>query len=251
MVKLNSTDIWFTKELTSVAATATYCNPVSAGGYGFTLEEIILNGEPIVHSGSVSGAHTAGSTIIHLEPYHTFVVGDVASFDSIVGSYSVTAVSYDPANPYITITTPVPVAITSATTVTSIPNTVVAKIAIAKTQDKRKALQYGFNAAMVVKTIQLPNDASGNPLPASAASASPTSDIYRQLFIAYQAKDASGNELSNSVYQTANTWATNNLFNQTTWEWDMGTILYLSNKIPIYRKYAKSSTGYEEFKIML
>lgn len=244
LVNIPASSITYIKEMTSNAVSAEY------SGYGFEIESIELSGEPIVHTGSVSGVGPDLKTI-YLEPYHTFVTGDVVKFEGISQSYSVTAVDYHSASGSITLTTVLPYSIPKATGVYSLPNEVVAKIAIAKTTDKRKALRYGFNSAMVDIKVFLTNDASGNAWTGSASAANPTDEIYRQLFIAYEAKDASGNELTLPTYKTNPSWSNDLLFNRSTWEWDMGTIMYLSNKIPIYRKYAKSSTGKEEFKIIL
>lgn len=82
-------------------------------------------------------------------------------------------------------------------------------------------------------------------------SAIPTGEIYRQLFVSWKPKYYDGISLvecgtgSNTgpSYDGRSTF-----FNPNTHSNDMGTVLYLANKMPVYRKYI---SGNENFKIVI
>ena len=95
------------------------------------------------------------------------------------------------------------------------------------TQDKEKAINAEFDSIMIEKEV--PNDI-------------PTQDIYRQLFICFNPKDKDGFDCIENYY----TWE--ELFNKNKWRYDIGILIYLANKIPVYRKYINGS---ERFVIIL
>ncbi len=108
----------------------------------------------------------------------------------------------------------------------------------ALTQDLSVGAEENFNLVMVSTELD------GN---------TPTTDIYRQLFISWKPKyyDGISNALipcgtGNNIgpdYHNRNTF-----FNPNTHMNDMGTLFYLANKMPIYRGYID---GNEKFKIIL
>ena len=68
-----------------------------------------------------------------------------------------------------------------------------------------------------------------------------TEEIYRELFICFNPKDANGVNLT--VTEATHT----DLFQETNHTYDLGTILYLARKEPVFRKHLQSP---EEFKII-
>jgi len=97
----------------------------------------------------------------------------------------------------------------------------------AKTQDRDKAINANFDSIYIEKEV--PNDI-------------PTQDIYRQLFICFAPKDKDGFDCMENFY----TWE--ELFNKNKWRYDIGVLIYLANKIPVYRKYIN---GTEKFVLIL
>lgn len=75
-----------------------------------------------------------------------------------------------------------------------------------------------------------------------------TSDVYRQIFISWKPKKYNG--LTNSFEPcTASDYdGRENFFHPVVHKVDMGTLFYLANKMPVYRKYLE---GTENFKIIL
>ncbi|NCP97786.1 hypothetical protein GW796_06035 [archaeon] len=238
MIQINSNDVWFIKEMLSVADTELYTNAVSGGGYGFEKEVIDLNGSGVEHIGSVKTTANFGDSTIEMNNYLNFVVGDTFYLPNPTTLYTINDVSYEVDNSYITIDGILSHTINANDIIVSEPTSAVARITIAKTQNLKKALQYGFNSALINKIVDL------------SGSGSPTEDVYRQLFISYSPLDSTGAIMSNPLYK-APTYELDEIFNKTLLKYDIGTLLYLSNKIPIYRKYADSTSGVEEFKIIL
>jgi hypothetical protein len=92
------------------------------------------------------------------------------------------------------------------------------------------ALEYGFDTVMLNKNVD------------STGPNSPTTGIYRRLFICYQPLDSDGQQLGSPTNTVGN------IFNPTTFDYNIGTLIYLANKIPIYRQWV---TNQEQFKILI
>lgn len=236
--KITKNDITYVKELTNTADELSYSN------YGFKIDHLILTGENINHVGIVkdliSNAVSGVRTII-LYDYHSFVQNDTVSIpinpsdtnDNTARTvYKIVNVSPNSItlNKDLFITTP----LESGALISSDPTNVNTSIMLATTKDKDKALLYSLNNIMIDKSI--PRSGLG----------SPTDNIYRQLFISYKPK-IDGVGCTDDTYNGDNTISGVN-FNMNTWTYDNGTILYISNKLPVYRKW--SSTD-ETFKIIL
>jgi len=225
LVQILPEEVTFVKELFNNTEEATYTN------LGFEIEEIELNGPNTEHLGIVKYFTQAGSgaTIVQLNDFHTFVVGDIIVDPTVPEiTYTVIGVDYSFGSSYIALNRSLVTDLAKNYVLTSNPSSVTARIKLAKTTDKKKALKYGFVAVLVNKIVDL------------VGVNSPTEDIYRQLFICYKPKDSTGNICDSFIHRT--------IFNSTDFVYDVGTVMYICNKIPIYRKWANIS---EEFKIIL
>lgn len=76
----------------------------------------------------------------------------------------------------------------------------------------------------------------------SLDNSTPTSETYRQLFISYKPQDSAGSLCVASSYSGTQLW------NPTTYEYNMGVLMYIANKIPIYRG---AIVGTEDFQVIL
>jgi len=236
--KILKTEVEFVKELNSIAEKNLYTNAVSAGGYGFELETIEMNGSGIEHQASVKTAFGIGDLTIALQNYHNLVIGDTFWLPTPLTQYTVTDVSYEPDNSFITLDKNSGNTIDANFIIVTEPSSAVAKIYLAKTSNKEKALQYGFNSLIVNKGVDL------------VGAASPTEDTYRQLFICFAPEDSTGTVMTADRYK-ATDYNTDQIFNKATQAYELGTLIYLANKVPVYRKYIFSSNGKEDFKIIL
>ena len=70
----------------------------------------------------------------------------------------------------------------------------------------------------------------------------PTSETYRQMYICYKPLDSTGSLCVGTSYTGAQLW------DPSSYEYNMGTVMYLANKIPIYRG---AITGTEDFQVIL
>lgn len=245
LIKINpatSGEVMFVRECFNSAEVSAY------QAKGFTVETITLAGEDVQHTGFVRTAVSAAPVnlkTINMQDYHTFVVGDTVFIpymptsdpDGAGYTYTIADVNYAVGNASITFgeniqlneLLPVNYLLKSAAT------TVAAKITLAKTSDSDKAIKNGFFNVLISKTVDL------------VGANSPTENVYRQLVIAYKPKDRFGVKCSSNVYNgDAITGGAN--FNASTWEYDNGLILYIANKISLYRKWAINN---EEFKIII
>lgn len=96
-----------------------------------------------------------------------------------------------------------------------------------KTQNRELAVKYECDSVMLDKSLP---------------STLPTEEIYRKLFISYRPK------LSDGSTASANNYTGSEIFNNDSYEQNIGTLIYIANKVPVYRKYISSS---EEFKIII
>lgn len=236
LTKIALSEVEFIKEILTVDEQLYYINE------GFTIENIDLTSPNTHHLGILREAAEHGTYTIQLNDNHTFIVGDEFSLpqdlsipNGPIRTYSITGVSYVAGSAYISfdqslfvynngVSSSLPINYILQSDLTDI----VARITVAKTTDKNKALRYGFSSAMITKEVPL------------IGLESPTEDIYRQLFISYKPLNSDGNLCSFNIEQS--------LFNVNTFEYDLGLILYMSNKKPIYRKWANTN---EQFKIIL
>lgn len=204
--------------------------------YGFQVTETILHGTESSHVCELKSTAIAGSTVISLKDGQNFVVGDLVTIDGT--TYTVMDVNYTLSNNSITLNYPlsrdllwVPDRILS-----SKKTNVIARINYAVTKDYDAAIKYGFNSVRVKKNVDGSNLAG-----------SPTDKVYRQLFICYKPKRRdpfTGNieECSGNVHLE------DELFLTDFHRWDVGMVVYLSNKIPVYRRYIE---GQELFEIIV
>lgn len=103
-------------------------------------------------------------------------------------------------------------------------------VQFAVTKELAIAQQYNFDLVRIKKII-----------PGTGAAA-PTEEVYRQLFVCYKPKDSAG------VVVTANTATHTDIFNTTEHSYDLGTMLYLVNNSPVYRKHLSSD---EDFTLLI
>ena len=244
LIKIQPTDIKFVSEILDSTTTESLITK------GFNIETISVSGDLVTHSGRVKTRilSTDNTFIIHLENFHTFVIGDLITIPLNPGdtslnphgiTYTVIAINKTSSDSSITLATDQVTRIVlqselpSGYVLTSNPTNVISKVLLATTTNMNKALANGFNNLMVTKTIDL------------IGANSPTENIYRQLFICFKPKDSTGTICTNDVYTND---VTDVLFNTNTWSYDIGTLMYVSNKIPFYRKWANDK---EQFTIIL
>jgi hypothetical protein len=180
--------------------------------------------------------------------FHSFVVGDTIFIPykpqtvlTVGKTYTVSTIDTTSGSSSVTFTEPLLLEenLLINDVLNSNPTNVTASIMLAHTTDKDKALSYGFYNVLIDKEVPIKN---------SASSACPTENIYRQLFICYKPKYSVGNCTADIYNTDANALVPTQIFNTTTWKYDIGVLLYLSNKIPVYRKWANVN---EQFKIIL
>jgi hypothetical protein len=226
-----SGDVFYMKQLMSQSeADAAALTPL-------TVEDIQLDGPMTEHIGYTATAVSGGATVIPMNNFHTFVVGDTINIPnaptsgdtSIITAYSVCACSYvigaasitlnqilvfGP-NEYLPVNFPL----------VSLATTVVAKISIAKTSNKAIGLKYGCTNVLINKSV--PNV---GPL-------SPTENIYRQLFVCYNPQSSGGGLITDSVVNGDNR-TLGAIYQTGTMTENIGMLLFLSNTVAFYRKYA-------------
>lgn len=224
LIKINPNEITFVRDIKNTEDRIKYTQ------LGFTIEDIDLTGETSSHIGTVKSNIVSGSYFIPLYDEHNFVVGDQLLMDQV--TFTIAAVDYSVNSASITLNFPLNQNLDIGQTLVSKDTSIVAKISFATTSDTYKAIKYNFNSVLVTKHVFGVGDFS------------PTDGIYRQLVICYLPKDKDGNVCSNTVYRKS----TSDLFNKTAHSEDLGLILYMSNKIPIYRKYIST---HEQFKIII
>jgi hypothetical protein len=140
-----------------------------------------------------------------------------------------------PGVPELTLTpgTPAPSALITIT-IEDDPST---SVDYAVTNDISVARRFGFDLARVQKTLD---------------STTPTDSVYRQLFLCYRPKDKDGDDLS--VSQTEFVHA--DIFQDTDvdsdgaaeWGYELGTILFLVNKKPVFRRHLAQN---EQFTLLV
>jgi hypothetical protein len=190
--------------------------------------ELELNGPPASHTGTVKSNVAALSTFVPLQDGHTLVIGDTIVIDTV--TYWVSDAVYTQGSAGITLLIGLYSPILIGTILSSSLTTVNAVITYASTTDMDLALEYGFDTVMLNKNVD------------STGPNSPTTGIYRRLFICYQPLDSDGQQLGSPTNTVGN------IFNPTTFDYNIGTLIYLANKIPIYRQWV---TNQEQFKILI
>ena len=96
------------------------------------------------------------------------------------------------------------------------------------TNDINVARRYGFDLVRVEKTLD---------------SNTPTSAVYRQLFVCYRPLDEDENDLDLSVTEFTH----DDIFNETKHQYNLGTILYIANKQPVFREYLNQDEQFTLF----
>lgn len=104
-------------------------------------------------------------------------------------------------------------------------------VSYAVTDDVDIARRYSFDLVKVSKMLD---------------NETPTDKVYRQLFICYRPYVSDGG--TGSVLATGTSYVHSDLFIKDTWSYQLGTILYLANKTPVYRKYIDNT---EKIEIMV
>lgn len=210
----------FVKELLTTEEYNTYNEMQS---HGISRTSITLEGNPTNHYGTVSTSAVSGNKIYFSA--HNFVVGDIIeipidpiyNIDGLTTEYNVIAVDYSnnsiTLNQNLNLSNILPIGIT----LTSETSSINAIINYAYTTDIVTALRYGLTSIM----IELSIPSSGDGI---------YDGLYRQLFVSYQPKDNNGAICTNQTYNQS-------IYNTSKHHTDIGTLLYLSNKIPVYRKY--------------
>ncbi len=101
-------------------------------------------------------------------------------------------------------------------------------VKFATTSDPSIARRYFFDLVKVDKTLD---------------STTPTDKIYRQLFLCYKPSDSSGTNCTSTTYNH------DELFDTTNWSYNLGSILFLCQKVPVFRSHL--STDSEVFTILV
>lgn len=104
-------------------------------------------------------------------------------------------------------------------------------VSYAVTDDIDIARRYSFDLVKVTKYLD---------------NETPTDQVYRQLFLCYRPYVTDGG--TGSQLATETEYAHDDLFIQDTWSYQLGSILYLANKVPVYRKYIDNT---EKIEIMV
>jgi hypothetical protein len=240
LVKINVADVSFVKEVNNDTEKYYYEEK------GFSIETLTLHGSPTTHVAILKTSAGSGIDILPVYNNTNFAVNDFIFIPYNINdttenpsglTYTISEVNYTDGNntirltPALILTIPLP----ANYELVSNPSNVNSVITLATTTDKNKALKYGFYNVMISKEVSL------------TGVYSPTEGIYRRLFISHRPKTRLGAICSNGVYSgDDNQFGAN--FNLSTWEYDVGNIMYVSNKVPIYRKWANSN---EQFKIII
>jgi hypothetical protein len=230
--------IKFVKELYTTAEYAIYNKMTNQGITGTSFE---LSGSPTSHYGTTSISATNGDTKIYFgDNGYNFASGDLITIpdDPINGingvqhdykvifvDYSLNSITISGSNSGLTLSTHLPVGYQ----LESASSPINAVINYAYTNDIKTALRYGLNNIMVELSIPITGDNIYNGL-------------YRQLFVSYKPKDSAGNICSGN-YNTS-------IYNPNSHTTEIGTLLYVANKIPIYRKFINGVTT-ENFTLIL
>jgi hypothetical protein len=234
-----NSEIKYVKEMLNTVEANTYKNHPSSA---FNIGVYPVSGEPVTHSGFLSRQIVKGDTVVYLFPFHTFIAGD--KIELIKGSgdwYDVLDVdySYSASASLVLGSAAKPDLVEKGVMIQSQSTTVKSIITLAETQDKDEALKAGFYNVMITKAV-----------PLKGINSAPTQDIYRQLFVCHRPKDKTGAVCSNTnVYGDNCSAPYDTIFNQTAWKYDIGVLLYLANKQPIFRKYISGT--FETFQIIL
>ncbi len=233
LYNIPSSAIKFVKELYSTADYNLYNNMTNSGISGTS---ITLSGSPSVHYGTISATAGNADTTLTFSG-HNFVVGDIISIpldpiyniNGLTNDYSVIAVNY--ASNTITVSgglnlsTYLPIGYT----ISSSASPINAVINYAYTNNIKTALRYGLTNVMVTLSVPI----TGTNV---------YDGLYRQLFISYKPSDSSGNVCDQNSYNQP-------IYNPLTHTTEIGTLLYVANKVPVYRKYINMST--ENFTLIL
>lgn len=232
LYKIPSTAIKFVKELLTTEEYTLYNNMTS---HGISGTSITLEGNPANHYGVIGTSTVSGNSLFFSA--HNFVIGDVIvipidpinNINGLTDSYQVVGVDYS--NNSITLNQSLNLSsfLLEGMTLTSEVSTINAIINYAYTTDIKTAIRYGLTNIM----IELAVPTSGTAI---------YDGLYRQLFICYQPQDYYGDLCKEDSYNQS-------IYQSKTHTTEIGTLLYLSNKIPVYRKYINIET--ENFTLIV
>lgn len=223
----------YVKEMLTTADYNVY-NTVAMQNAGISVKSITLSGDLSYHIGSVATSAVTGNQLIFSS--HNFVVGDtliipldpVNNVNGPTTSYVVTATNFTTTidvSGTFNLATYIPVGFT----IKSLASNVNAVINYAYTKEMITALRYGLSNVMV--EIDVP-----------VSGANIYDGLYRQLFVSWSPATSAGNICTDSSYNVTN-------YNPLTHVSDIGTLLYVSNRVPIYRKYINKTS--EHFTLIL
>jgi hypothetical protein len=237
LVRLRPSNVWFTKELRSQSDIDMF---TARSNESILIEETTFEGSTEQHFGTLIESVYSATDTITLENDNTFVVGDIIVVAET--EYTIIEVGYEIGNVYILIDKALITNIVKSEYTDSILyskyTTLISDIKIAKTQNIKTALRYSMYNVLIDKVVP------GGTYDELAAYPSPTPDRYRQLFVCYNPSfyfDEVKYLCTDEVYQH------DELYSNTYHDYDLGYILYLANKPPLYRKHLTS----ESFKFIL
>ena len=217
LVKITASDVKFVKEMMYTDQAAEMV------ALGFTIETMNVARDEDHDRGTVRLDVAAGVTNIPLFDDHTFVVGD--AFTAGLVTCNIVKIDRRHGSSCIYLDRPTSVAFTAGTVLTSDNTRTSYDVEYAVTTDPDLAVEFLCDSVMIEKAL---------------SSTVPTDEIYRQLFICYRPKDDVGAECSLDTYSDT--------FDQAAYMWNFGMLLYISNKVPVYRRYI---VGEETFKIVI
>lgn len=233
LYNIPSSAVKFVKELYTTAEYALYNNMTN---YGISGTSITLSGAPSNHYGSLSASAGNGENELIFDG-HNFVVGDlitipidpIYNINGLTETYKVIGVDYGTdtitVSGDLNLSTYLPIGYTLESSASPIN----AVLHYAYTNDIKTALRHGLTNVMIDLSVPI----SGTNI---------YDGLYRQLFICYNPKDSSGVVCDESSYNQP-------IYNSTTHTTEIGTLLYVANKVPVYRKYINMAT--ENFTLIL
>ena len=233
LYNIPSSAVKFVKELYTTEEYAIYNNMTN---YGISGTSITLSGAPTNHYGTLSVSAGNGDTELTFDG-HNFVVGDlitipldpIYNINGLTNTYQVIGVDYGTdtitVSGSLNLSTYLPVGYTLESSASPIN----AVLHYAYTNNIKTALRHGLTNVMIELSVPI----TGTNI---------YDQLYRQLFVCYQPKDSSGVVCTDDSYNQP-------IYNANTHTTEIGTLLYVANKIPVYRKYINTTT--ENFTLIL
>lgn len=215
--QITAADVSFCKEILSEEEKAYFLSQ------GFTVEEFSYLDASQMASFTVRADALSTDTVIAVNDGFTVAVGDGAEINGTV--IKVTAVDYTLGAGTVTLETAPGVPLTTGTTVDAYRYGYWAIVEYAVTSDIDQARNGGMNLVMINKSIP--------------KVAPYYEGIYRQLFISYHPAGS----LGTGPAIIPSVWDVNK------YHYEIGSLMYLANKQPVYRKYISEAD--ETFKLII